>query len=100
VKDEVLGAIYRVATSGTWISNLARGGRAEPCPVTEELATLAARASRAVGTLYSGVDLLETPDGVVVIEVNGTPSGRGLFQALKVDVTEAIADLVLELASK
>jgi tetrahydromethanopterin:alpha-L-glutamate ligase len=100
VKDEVLGAIYRVAPSGTWISNLARGGRAEPCPVTEELATLAARASRAVGTLYSGVDLLETPDGVVVIEVNGTPSGRGLFQALKVDVTEAIADLVLELASK
>jgi tetrahydromethanopterin:alpha-L-glutamate ligase len=100
VCDEVLGAIYRVAPSGTWISNLARGGTAEPCPVTEELADLAARASRAVGALYSGVDLLETPEGLMVIEVNGTPSGRGIFQALGVDVTEAIAGQVIELASK
>jgi tetrahydromethanopterin:alpha-L-glutamate ligase len=100
VGDEVLGAIYRVAPTGSWISNLARGGRAEPCPAAEELADLAARASGAVGALYSGVDLLETPDGLAVIEVNGTPSGRGIFQALGIDVTEAIAGCVLNLASK
>jgi tetrahydromethanopterin:alpha-L-glutamate ligase len=100
VGDEVLGAIYRVAPPGTWISNLARGGRAEPCPITEELADLAAKACRAVGALYSGVDLLETSDGLTVIEVNGTPSGRGIFQALGIDVTEAIAGRLLELASK
>ena len=100
VGGEVLGAIYRVAPPGTWISNLARGGGAEPCPITKELANLAARASGAVGALYSGVDLLETPDGLMVIEVNGTPSGRGLFQALGIDVTEAIASRALELVSK
>jgi len=100
VGDEVLGAIYRVAPPGTWISNLARGGGAEPCPITEELANLAARASGAVGALYSGVDLLETPDGLMVIEVNGTPSGKGIFQALGLDVTEAIASRALELVSK
>jgi tetrahydromethanopterin:alpha-L-glutamate ligase len=100
VGDEVLGAIYRVAPPGKWISNLARGGRAEPCPVTEELADLAARAGRAVGALYSGVDLLETPDGLTVIEVNGTPSGKGIFHALGIDVTEAVAGRLLELASK
>jgi tetrahydromethanopterin:alpha-L-glutamate ligase len=98
VGDEVLGAIYRVAPPGTWISNLAKGGMAEPCPITEELADLAARASMAVGALYSGVDLLETPEGLMVIEVNGTPSGRGIFQAMGIDVTEAIAGLALELA--
>jgi glutathione synthase/RimK-type ligase-like ATP-grasp enzyme len=31
-----------------------------------------------------------------VIEVNGTPSGKGIFEALGVDVTGAIADYVLE----
>jgi tetrahydromethanopterin:alpha-L-glutamate ligase len=100
VGDDVLGAIYRVAPKGRWISNLARGGRAEPCSVTDELADMAAKASRAVGALYSGVDLLEAPDGLRVIEVNGTPSGKGIFQAMGIDVTEAIAGRALELASK
>jgi tetrahydromethanopterin:alpha-L-glutamate ligase len=100
VGGEVLGAIYRVAPPGQWISNLARGGHAEPCPVTPELEDLAAGSSRAVGTVYCGVDLLETCEGLKVIEVNGTPSGRGIFEALGVNVTEAIADRVMKLQSK
>lgn len=90
VGGEVLGAIYRVAPAGAWISNLARGGIAEPCPITYELRDLAVRASQAVGAIYCGVDLLETSEGLKVIEVNGTPSGKGIFEALGVDVTEAI----------
>lgn len=90
VGREVLGAIYRVAPTGAWISNLARGGIAEPCPITDELRDLAVRASKAVGTVYCGVDLLETSEGLKVIEVNGTPSGKGIYEALGVDVTKAI----------
>ncbi len=101
VDDRVLGAIYRVAQNGQWISNLARGGRAYPCPITEELRDLAVRASRAAGTVYAGIDLLETSEGLKVIEVNGTPSGKGIYEALGVDVTKAIADYVIGLqASK
>jgi tetrahydromethanopterin:alpha-L-glutamate ligase len=91
VDGRVLGAIYRVAPPGQWISNLARGGRAAACPLTKELGELAAKAASAVGTIYCGVDLLETPHGLCVIEVNGTPSGKGIFEALGVDVTRAIA---------
>ena len=94
VDGMVLGAIYRVAPPGQWISNLARGGRAAECPLTEELAELAAKAAKAVGAVYCGVDLLETARGLVVIEVNGTPSGKGIFEALGVDVTAAIASYV------
>ena len=90
----VLGAIYRVAPPGQWISNLARGGRAVACPLTKELVELAAKAAKAVGTIYCGVDLLETGRGLTVIEVNGTPSGKGIFEALGVDVTRAIAGYV------
>ncbi len=96
VDGRVLGAIYRRAPQGQWISNLARGGRGEPCALTEELKDKAVRASRAVGTVYAGVDLLETPEGLKVIEVNGTPSGKGIFEALGIDVAEAIADYVLQ----
>ena len=73
VDGKVMGAIYRVAPSGQWITNLARGGRAEPCPITAELQDLAISASRAVGAVYCGVDLLETDAGLTVIEVNATP---------------------------
>jgi tetrahydromethanopterin:alpha-L-glutamate ligase len=91
VADRVMGAIYRIAPPGHWISNLARGGHAKPCPISDELEDLVLRANQAVGTIYSGVDLMETSDGLKVIEVNGTPSGKGIFEALGVDVTEAIA---------
>ena len=97
VDGKTLGAIFRVAPPGQWISNLARGGRALACPLTAELDDLASRAARAVGTTYCGVDLLETHNGLSVIEVNGTPSGKGIYEALGIDVTEAIADYVIGL---
>jgi tetrahydromethanopterin:alpha-L-glutamate ligase len=94
VDGKVLGAIYRVAPPGQWISNLARGGRAASCPMSRELTEKAADAANAVGAFFCGVDLLETEQGLMVIEVNGTPSGKGIFEALGVDVTAAIADHV------
>ncbi|MDD4162477.1 MAG: RimK family alpha-L-glutamate ligase [Methanothrix sp.] len=94
VGGKVLGAIYRVAPPGQWISNLARGGKAAACPLNKELVELAAKAAKAVGAVYCGVDLLETEQGLSVIEVNGTPSGKGIFEALGVNVTEAIAEHV------
>ena len=97
VDGKTLGAIFRVAPPGEWISNLARGGRAVACPLTAELEDLAAKAAKAVGTTYCGVDLLETRHGLSVIEVNGTPSGKGIYEALGIDVTEAIADHVIGL---
>jgi tetrahydromethanopterin:alpha-L-glutamate ligase len=97
VDGKTLGAIFRLAPPGEWISNLARGGRAEACPLSAELEDLAAKAARAAGVVYCGVDLLETHHGLSVIEVNGTPSGKGVFEALGIDVTEAIADHVIGL---
>ena len=94
VDERVQGAIYRNAPPGEWISNLARGGRPTPCPITEELEELAVRSGRAVGAVYCGVDLLEKREGLTVIEVNGTPSGKGIYEALGIDVTEAIAGYV------
>ena len=94
VDGRLQGAIYRNAPAGEWISNLARGGRPTPCPVTGELEELAVRSARAIGAVYCGVDLLEKREGLTVIEVNGTPSGKGIYEAQGLDVTEAIAEYV------
>ncbi len=96
VGNEVAGAIYRVAPPGSWISNLSQGGAPLPCPLTEEMRDLAIRANQAVGTVYSGVDLMETSDGLKVLEVNGTPSGKGIFQAMGIDAGEMIASQAMD----
>jgi [lysine-biosynthesis-protein LysW]--L-2-aminoadipate ligase len=98
VGDETICAIYRHADH--WITNTARGGRASNCPVTPPIHELSVRAARAVGGGVLAVDLLETPDGrLLVNEVNHTMEFRNSIDTTGVDIPDRIADYVLEVAS-
>jgi len=92
VGEEALGAIYRVSQQGSFISNLSQGGTPHKCELTEEIEQLAIRATKAVGADFAGVDLIESEDGLVLLEVNATPSGKGIKLACGIDVTERIID--------
>lgn len=95
--DEVVYAIYRY--SEHWITNTGRGGDASPCAVTPELAQLSLAAARAVGGGLLAVDVLEMPDGgLLVSEVNHTPEFHGAMQATGMDIAGRIVDYVLSLA--
>jgi tetrahydromethanopterin:alpha-L-glutamate ligase len=94
VNGKVAGSIYRVAPPGGWINNLSRGGSAKPCVLTGEQERLALKAAEVIGTVYAGVDIIE---GDYAIEINGTPSGKGIFEACGVDVTRMIAEYLDEL---
>jgi tetrahydromethanopterin:alpha-L-glutamate ligase len=97
VGEEALGAIYRVSLNGSFVSNLSQGGTPVACKVTEELQEFAVRATKAVGADFAGVDLIEGEEGLVALEINGTPSGKGINHACGIDVTERIVDLLLEM---
>ncbi|MCX8171866.1 MAG: lysine biosynthesis enzyme LysX, partial [Candidatus Bathyarchaeota archaeon] len=90
IGDEVVAAAYRYPAEGDWRTNVARGGRMEPCPIRDELAEVALKASRAVGGGVLAVDCMESPDGIVVHEVNNTPEFKGLYSATRVDIPEKI----------
>ncbi|NJD77644.1 MAG: RimK family alpha-L-glutamate ligase [Candidatus Methanoperedens sp.] len=90
VDNKVAGSIYRIAPPGSWINNLSQGGSARPCILTGEQEELALKAAQATGTVYAGVDIIEG-DRDYVIEINGTPSGKGIFEASGVDVAVKIA---------
>lgn len=94
--NKVVGSIYRVAAPGSWINNLSRGGKALPCELTTEQERLGLKAAEVIGTVYAGVDIIEG-DRDYVIEINGTPSGKGIFEACKVDVTRSIVEYLKEL---
>jgi [lysine-biosynthesis-protein LysW]--L-2-aminoadipate ligase len=94
VGGEPLGAIYR--RSAGWRTNVALGGRAEPCPLTDEITKYAIGAAAACGADIAGVDLLEGPGGeLYVLEVNHGVEFSGFTQALDVDVAGAIVDHLL-----
>jgi [lysine-biosynthesis-protein LysW]--L-2-aminoadipate ligase len=80
-------------SSGHWITNVAKGGTAEAFEVDDAVANLVRRASDAVGGGLLGVDLMETPEGYTVHEVNSTCEWKGLNAAVPdVDVPSRIVD--------
>jgi [lysine-biosynthesis-protein LysW]---L-2-aminoadipate ligase len=95
VGDEPICAIYRY--SDHWITNTARGGRAERCSVSAAVGDLALRAAQAVGGGVLAVDLLETKDGrLLVNEVNHTMEFRNSIDTTGVNIPARIVDYVLE----
>ncbi|MBU4139712.1 MAG: RimK family alpha-L-glutamate ligase [Euryarchaeota archaeon] len=96
VDGEVKGSIYRIAPIGSWINNLSQGGNAKVCALTQEQEKIALKAAKVTGTVYAGVDIIEG-DRDYVLEINGTPSGKGIFEACGVDVTVGIAEYVFNL---
>ena len=90
---EVVAAMRRVGKG--WKTNLSRGGKAEPCELTDELRKISARAAEVVGCEYAGVDLIEHEGKLHVIEVNAIPGWKGLQSTTKVNIAEKIIDQLL-----
>jgi [lysine-biosynthesis-protein LysW]---L-2-aminoadipate ligase len=100
-----VGAIYRCATAdslGTadWRTNVARGSRAEPCPLSPELGSICQAAASAItggrpdGTVL-GVDLVEDRAGALyVLEVNHTVEFRG-FQQAHASASTSVAEVIV-----
>jgi [lysine-biosynthesis-protein LysW]--L-2-aminoadipate ligase len=96
VGDETICAIYRY--SGHWITNTARGGRAENCPVTPELNDLCVKAARAVGGGVVAIDVLERDGELLVNEVNYTMEFRNSIDTTGVNIPAKVVDYTLGVA--
>jgi len=99
VGDRTIAAIYRLSSSD-WRTNTARGGKALPCPITEELNELSVRSARAVGGEIVGVDLMESPEGLTVHEVNNTTEFKNTVPATGVDIPGLIVDYLVSLEKR
>lgn len=100
VGDEVVAAAYRCSTNGDWRTNVARGARTEPCPLTDELIDLALKSSEAVGGGVLAIDCMESPEGLIVHEINSTPEFKGLYTATGVNISEKIIRYAIKVMKK
>lgn len=100
VGGTAIGAIYRKAAAGSWVNNLSQGGSSDRCVLTDEQKEIAEKASLAIGTTFAGIDIIESLEDQIgnsnkkigdvwngneqssrILEINGTPSGKGIFDA-------------------
>ncbi|TCG08166.1 RimK family alpha-L-glutamate ligase [Paraburkholderia steynii] len=96
IGGKAVTAMRRV--SEHWVHNVAQGAHCEAAELDEPLATLAERASAALGLDYAGVDLIpcdDNPYGATVIEVNGVAAWRGLQTVTPFDIAGCIVDDLL-----
>lgn len=73
IGDHVVGYERSSSDEEEWRSNLAAGGTRRKVDITEEIKETALRAARSTGFDICGCDIVDTPEGPVVLEVNGAP---------------------------
>jgi len=90
IGDEVVAAVIREAKAGRWKTNVAQGGKAKKVKLQPELASVAVKATKALGLEYAGVDVAQVPDEIYVLEVNCSPSFQALQKTTGVNIAEAL----------
>ena len=90
----------RIAPPGDFRSNIGNGGRAVQHQLTRQEEELAVRAVRELGLTFAGVDLLFSPEGSLLCEVNSNAHFSGLQALTGVNIPREILLSVLSALSR
>jgi RimK family alpha-L-glutamate ligase len=93
IGDRVVAAMRRVAS--TWKTNYSQGAKPVSIKLDETLEEMAVKSAKLIECKIAGVDILESPRGPFVVEVNSQPGWRGLQSVTKVNVADEIVDFIL-----
>ena len=99
VGDKVVASMRRKARGREFRSNYHLNGTVEKVDLPDDIAEVACRAARVLGLHIAGVDLLESDQGPLVLEVNSSPGLEGIEKASGVNVAGEIIDHVTSEAS-
>lgn len=96
VGGETVGAAYR--TSDHWITNAARGGKASPYPITDQLDQICRETAKVVGGEAIAVDLFEDEEGLMVNEINCAMEFKEHQKAISHSLASKLIDYVVKRA--
>lgn len=93
VGNKVVAAIYRYSGDNEWKTNMALGGKAEACKVTNEMEELCLKVAKTLKGEILGVDLMESDEnGLLVHEVNNTTEFKNTVRVTEIDIPSLIMD--------
>ena len=99
IGDRVLTAMYR--KSEHWITNTARGGEGELCPITPEIESICLNAAKALGGGVQAIDLIEHSErGYLINEVNHTMEFHTMQPLSGIDIAGEIVDYSISLVKE
>ncbi|MXY29179.1 RimK family alpha-L-glutamate ligase [Candidatus Poribacteria bacterium] len=98
VGGEAIAAMKRSAPAGEFRANIHRGASGETVSLSETYTDVAIRAAAALELEIAGVDLLQTNEGPVVLEVNPSPGFEELESVTGVNIADAIIGFVVAFA--
>jgi len=93
IGDRVVATMRRVAQN--WKTNVSLGAKPTALNSSGELEDLAVKTAQVIGCRVAGVDILESQNGPVVIELNSQPGWRGLQSVASVNIAEEIVRYVV-----
>lgn len=93
IGDRVIAAMRRI--SENWKTNVSLGAKPVTFQMSSELEKLAVKAAKVIGCKVTGVDLMEGPEGPVVIEINSQPGWKGLQSVTKTNIADEIISYVV-----
>ncbi|MFW9806459.1 MAG: RimK family alpha-L-glutamate ligase [Candidatus Thorarchaeota archaeon] len=99
IGGKLIGSMYRYipeGIKGEWRTNVHGGGRAELAELTPEYEECAIKTAEVLKLDYTGVDIIESPDGPCVIEANAAPSWSALSRVTGTDIASLIVDRLIE----
>ena len=94
VDGVVVGAMKRIAKKGEFRSNLHRGGTAEIYELSEDEENAVLKSARVLGLGICGVDMLQSSNGPLILEVNSSPGLEGIEKATGKNVAKSIIRFV------
>lgn len=94
IGNKAVAGMFRV--SDNWKTNVHAGAHVEPIELNKELKTLAVKAAQVVKTEIAGVDIIESENGYLVLEVNSIPGFTALQQVTEFNIPERIIAYFLE----
>jgi RimK family alpha-L-glutamate ligase len=94
VGEKVIAAMHRVSAS-SWKTNVSLGAQPVALNLSEELESLTVKTSEVIGCKIAGVDILESENGPVIIELNSQPGWTGLQTVASVNIAEEIVRFVV-----
>lgn len=86
IDGKVVAAMQREAPPGEFRANIHLGGTASLIKVTSEEKKIAIKATKAMGLQVSGVDIIRSSKGPLLLEVNSSPGLEGIESATDKDI--------------
>jgi RimK family alpha-L-glutamate ligase len=93
IGNRVVAAMRRIAEN--WKTNVSLGAKPVPLNLPAELESLAVKAAKVIGCKVTGVDIVEGPDGPLVLELNSQPGWRGLQSVTNTNIADEIISYIL-----